>query len=70
METWNLHYDTQHQVGAGRGDGDGAMRLTERQHRDWGIVGDETHRGHTQCTKFRPESDDEVDYFAFFQYLI
>ena len=42
---------TQHTVGAGRGTGDGATRLTSGQHQDRGPAGDETHRSHSNKTE-------------------
>ena len=47
---WDSHCDTQHPVGAGRGTGDGATRLTEGEHRDRGPAGDETHQGNSHAT--------------------
>ena len=49
---WNSHSDTQHPVGAVRGTGDSAPRLTEGQHWDQGPAGDETHRGHSHTMGF------------------
>ena len=49
---WNFHYNTQHQVGVGKGIGDGAKRLTARQHWDRGLAGDETHQGRQHTRDF------------------
>ena len=48
-----MHCNTQHQVRAGRGAGDGATRLTARKHWDWGLAGDKTHRRHPHVTEYR-----------------
>ena len=42
----NLHCNNQYQVDAVGGTVEGDMRLTAGQHRDQGLMGDETHRRH------------------------
>ena len=49
----NSHCDTQHPVGAGRGCGDVATRLTVGQNRDRGPAGDENHQERSHATDIR-----------------
>ena len=48
---WNSHRNTQHSVGASKGTGDSATRLTAGQHWDRGPAGDKTHRRHSHATE-------------------